>query len=339
MSSLVRQVLMELQSARDLKSLLIQTVLAPILAEPRSAALDLAAGPIDGIEVRSFALGIAPHRKNQFRLAVRCQRPELMASRQVEQIRNKAKDEVDVRYIGRVNKLAATPWPQKQHRPLQIGSSIGHSDVTAGTLGCVVRSQLNGASLLLSNNHVFANENKGKKGDPILQPGSYDGGKLSVDVIGKLFDFVRLKKTGKNYVDCAVASLGEGIEVDSQTIKDIGKLAGLGNAFLDEGANVSKYGRTTKLTRGRVTAFELDNVVVRFGLGNLRFDDQIEIEGIGNAAFSRGGDSGSLVVDDQLHGVGLLFAGADKGGTNGEGLAYSNPLRAVLDALKVDLVA
>jgi hypothetical protein len=37
--------------------------------------------------------------------------------------------------------------------------------------------------------------------------------------------------------------------------------------------------------------------------------------------------------------VALLFAGTDFGGTNDQGLTYANPLRAVLDALKVDLVS
>ena len=86
-----------------------------------------------------------------------------------------------------------------------------------------------------------------------------------------------------------------------------------------------------------MTAFELDNVVVGFDIGNLRFDDQIEIEGTGDGPFSDGGDSGSLIVGRDKRGVALLFAGGDQGGANGQGLTYANPLRTVLDALKVDL--
>jgi hypothetical protein len=41
---------------------------------------------------------------------------------------------------------------------------------------------------------------------------------------------------------------------------------------------VGGWRRTTELTRGRATAFELDNVVVGYDLGNFRFDNQIEIE-------------------------------------------------------------
>ena len=97
-------------------------------------------------------------------------------------------------------------------------------------------------------------------------------------------------------------------------------------------------GRTTGETEGRVTAFELDNVVVTYDIGNVRFDDQIEIEGAGSNAFSDGGDSGSLIFDKQLGAVALLFAGGDEGGSNDMCLTYGNSIRAVLDALKVDLV-
>lgn len=107
---------------------------------------------------------------------------------------------------------------------------------------------------------------------------------------------------------------------------------------MDEGLLVQKVGRTTGETRGRVTAFELDNVVVEYDIGNIRFDDQIEIEGAGNDAFSDGGDSGSLIVDQNCGAVALLFAGGDTGGSNGKGLTYGNPIQAVLDALKVDLL-
>jgi len=78
--------------------------------------------------------------------------------------------------------------------------------------------------------------------------------------------------------------------------------------------------------------------VVSFDLGDLRFDGQIEIEGAGDDPFSGPGDSGSLIVNAERRGIGLLFAGGDQGGTNGKGLTYANPLRAVLDALEVDLV-
>ena len=107
--------------------------------------------------------------------------------------------------------------------------------------------------------------------------------------------------------------------------------------MIPSGTRVAKLGRTTGLTRGRVTAFELDNVTVEFDIGLLRFDNQIEIEGDGEGPFSDGGDSGSLIVGEDRRGVGLLFAGTDQGGANGQGLTYANPLHSVLDALEIEL--
>ena len=148
---------------------------------------------------------------------------------------------------------------------------------------------------------------------------------------------MKLKRPGPNFLDAAFATLNAGIEADATGLTGLGQLQGLGDVFLDEGTRVAKLGRTTGLTRGRVSAFELDNVTVNFDLGTLRFDNQIEIEGDGEAPFSAGGDSGSLIVGQDQRGVGLLFAGSDQGGANGQGLTYANPLRAVLDALQVDL--
>jgi hypothetical protein len=333
---------MQLDSARELKQLLQETILAPLTGgdDGPVKSLALAAGPMSeaATNVPSIALGIAKRTSTDFRLAVRTQRRELQDGKEVEQIRKKAKNEIDVRYIGRVAKRAV-PWVQVRHRPLKIGTSVGHVKITAGTLGCFVTQREGGGTFILSNNHVLANENRGKVGDAILQPGPYDDGKDPADVIARLAQMVRLKKSGKNFVDCAIAEIANGTEFDARSIRGVGKLAGLGSEFLDEGTEVAKLGRTTGLTKGRVTAFELDNVVVRFDIGNLRFDNQVEIEGAGDEMLSAGGDSGSLIVTaaDRLA-VALLFAGSDAGGSNDQGLTFANPIRPVLDGLKVDLL-
>jgi len=332
----------QLDSARELKKLVADTILASLTAgsEESVRSFALAAGPIKKVTETqpSLAVGLVSKRGNQYHLAVRCQREELMDSKEVRQIRKKAKNEVDVRFIGWLRKRA-TPWNQKSIRPLQIGLSCGHFEITAGTLGCFVRLRGDAAKLfLLSNNHVLADENKAGVGDAILQPGPIDGGKKLQDLVAKFTKTLKLKKAGINLIDAAIAEIETDLEADLRTLKGLGKLAGLGPAFVDEGTEVAKLGRTTGLTRGRVTAFELDNVVVGYDLGNLRFDNQIEIEGAGGKAFSAGGDSGSLiVVADTREAIALLFAGGDVGGSNGKGLTYANSLSTVLDKLKIDL--
>jgi hypothetical protein len=331
---------MQLDSVRELKDVIRRKAMELIArAAGIGRDISLPAQPLREIETtqRTVAIGIAPRTARDFRLAVRIQRRGLEDSPQLDRIRTMAKGEVDVRYIGRLVKHAP-PWHQRRNRPLRIGGSVGHFAITAGTLGGFVTRRRDGAILMLSNNHVLANENRAETGDAILQPGRFDGGRRPVDRVGDLAAFVRLRQARVNLVDAAVADVRKGIAYDAARLTGIGRLAGLGPAVLDDSARVAKVGRTTGVTRGRVTAFELDNVVVAYDSGNLRFDDQIEIEGAGDKAFSDGGDSGSLIVDADRLAVALLFAGGDQGGGNGRGLTYANPLTTVLERLKVDLL-
>jgi hypothetical protein len=249
--------------------------------------------------------------------------------------------------VGRIAKQARrqraavpdVPWQQARNRPLLIGTSLGHYRITAGTLGGFVVLRRGGLVRGLSNNHVLADEDRGRKGDAILQPGAYDGGLVARDRVGSLAQAVKLKLRGVNRVDAALFAVDGPVGYDPRTLRGVGTLEGLAKTPIDETRAVEKIGRTTGHTRGRVTAFELDNVVVAYDAGDLRFDDQIEVEGE-DAAFSQGGDSGSLVFTADGHGaLGLLFAGSDQGGSSGTGLTYVNALTRVLSQLKADILA
>lgn len=333
---------MRLDSVRELKSSLQSTVMASLAEPPRLRAFGVPAGPmVEGTPSRTLALGVVPGRGDDYRLAVRLQRRALEGSATVEAIRRQARGEVDIRYIGRLIKRAGTGGAsgfQKRSRPLRIGVSIGHHKITAGTLGAFVRARSGAAVLILSNNHVLANENRAKKGDAILQPGHLDKGVAPDDVVGALASFVRLKRAGKNLLDCASATLDPEVKFDPIRLGTVGRLTGLRDGLLSEKEILRKVGRTTGATRGRITAIEMDNVLIDYDLGTLRFDQQIEIEGADDDAFSAGGDSGSLIVDEAGRAVALLFAGGDQGGTNGKGLTYANPLQPILESLKVDLM-
>ena len=205
------------------------------------------------------------------------------------------------------------PPERRRQRPVRIGVSVGHHAVTAGTLGCFVRRGRGRPLHVLSNNHVLADENRAAPGDAILQPGRADGGRTPHDVIAFLTTFVRLRSTSANEVDCALAVLHEGVPADPTSLGGGGRLSGVVEQVTDEEALVEKIGRTTGHTTGRVTAFELDNVIVRYDTGTLRFDDQIEIEGTADVAFSAGGDSGSLVFTSGARGaLGLVLQGATR---------------------------
>ena len=79
--------------------------------------------------------------------------------------------------------------------------------------------------------------------------------------------------------------------------------SGVSTTPIDAGMSVAKVGRTTGVTHGQVTAFDVDGVVVGYSIGDITFDNQIEIEGAG-MSFSAGGDSGPALKpgkpDDSL---------------------------------------
>jgi hypothetical protein len=332
---------MRLDSARELKASLLPSTVLPLLPRLHADALLVrtarAARDVDPVG-RTLALGISPAGKGDFRVAVRVQRRGLEESPAVEAIRKKARGEVDVRYVGRVAKLAV-PWFRSRKRPALIGTSIGHYRITAGTLGCFVMLRSGGEVRVLSNNHVLADEDRGRKGDAVIQPGAYDGGDRAKDRIGSLDSAVRLKRRGINRVDAALAALDAGVDYNPRTLTQVGVLSGVASLPLEDGDRVEKLGRTTGHTRGRITAFEIDNVVVGYDQGNLRFDDQLEVEGVGDGPFSQGGDSGSLIYTAKgRRAVGLLFAGSDQGGRNGKGLTYANVFETVLKQAKAELL-
>ncbi|RMF60306.1 MAG: serine protease [Calditrichaeota bacterium] len=215
-------------------------------------------------------------------------------------------------------------------RPVPIGVSTGHPNITAGTISCRVKDAA-GNVYALSNNHVYADENEASIGDNVIQPGAFDGGVDPDDAIGTLADFepIVFSTSASNRIDAAIA---------------LSSTALLGNATPSNGYGVpksqtiaasvrmlvQKYGRTTELTRGRIVAIN-STVDVTYSHGVARFVDQIVIRG---RNFSAGGDSGSLIVamsrrgSDDRKPVGLLFAGSATS-------TIANPIDLVLDRFGV----
>lgn len=248
-----------------------------------------------------------------------------------------------------------TAFRTRRRRPASGGVSIGHYAITAGTFGCLVRR--GGKSYILSNNHVLANSNNADIGDSVLQPGSHDGGGHN-DTIAKLEDFIPIRfaelpsecnisnfiskalgfvakvffsrtrfkavteSFSTNLVDAAIARPVNPEDVVSE-IMGIGVPGG--TAEPQVGMKISKSGRTTKVTSGKVDQVDV-MVNVGFGGGKMAiFEDQI-ISGIHSAP----GDSGSLIVNEQNEAVGLLFAG-------GSGTTVGCKMTHVCNLLKVSV--
>ena len=227
-------------------------------------------------------------------------------------------------------------WP----RPVSIGISTGHPDITAGTIGARVTAGGGGAVFALSNNHVYANENQAVINDAVIQPGTFDGGISPADYIGDLADFKPINfcnpypsNCPDNVIDAAIASTTTALLGNSTPSDGYGtpKIATVGASI---NGKVKKYGRTTGLTKGSVYVINA-TVDVGYSTGVARFVNQIVIQPGG---FSAGGDSGSLIVGDgkgknkadNNKPVGLLFAGSAF-------FTIANPIDAVLSEFGVTI--
>lgn len=198
-------------------------------------------------------------------------------------------------------------------RPAEGGYSVGHYKITAGTYATAVNDTqpfpgMPRHTYILSNNHVLANSNNARIGDPILQPGPYDGGTVGADTIARLSRFIPIRfitptSTPVNLVDAALAE-GRFQDLDRE-IFWIGYAKGAVAPTI--GMLVQKTGRTTNYTTGRIIAVNA-TVNVNYGSGQIaRFERQIV-----TGAMSAGGDSGSLLLDMDSRAVGLLFAGSSQ---------------------------
>ncbi len=217
-------------------------------------------------------------------------------------------------------------------RPVPTGVSIGNeNECAAGTLGARVTK--GGSVYILSNNHVLARQNAASIGEDILQPGRYDTSpQCSIPAnssIGTLAQFVRINFSGNNTVDAAIASTTTSL-VGNATFSGGYGVPNSTTKAATIGMLVQKCGRTTKCTHGSVASVDA-TVRVQYESGVATFVNQVVVSGR-KGAFSKAGDSGSLIVTDDANAypVALLFAG-------GQTSTIGNPIDAVLSALGVTI--
>lgn len=283
------------------------------------------------------AIGIAPGDSSMFKIAIRApsekELERALGEGIAREVNEMADYEVDIRVTGEI--AVERPTPSHVAPPaLAIGASVAHYNCTAGSLGFFAQRLSDSAIGFVSNNHVIADCDHGKSGDDILHPAPMDRGDRSKDVVADLAGgYPRLQKNGA-VVDAAFALLRAGVTYDPSPIGSAVKLQSLLVPLFKQ-REVLKFGRSTGLTRGRITAFALQNLDINYPALRtaIRFDRQIEIAPVGDKCFSEPGDSGSLVVNPDGHPIGLLFA-ANRDGS----FAYANPIADVLRELDVRLL-
>jgi hypothetical protein len=237
--------------------------------------------------------------------------------------------------------LIYAPLPTQAQNPYESrnkhfgvsGSNV--KDITSGfccggTLGSLLTDGTN--RYILSNNHILARQDQASPGENISQPGLIDNGCQRATIVG---DFTAAPLLGTN-VDAAIAHLRrrrmditgyiEGIGTISSIVKDPAV-----------GLAVIKSGRTTGTTTGTIDAIDVSVNVqyqIRCGQGTryiISYTNQIIIN---SSTFSAGGDSGSLILSNDVcfQPVGLLFAGSSS-------TTVANPISEVLTNLGTALGA
>jgi len=354
---------MDLAQARTAKAAMLRQIALGRFAQRERGAAVTAASAV--APARTVAVGFRLTESNAYQIALRLSDPADRESDAVRAALDTAPggpDRVDVRVVGEIQALTTNPPAaddaddageasrmQQRRRPLAIGQSIGHAgEVAAGTLGVFVeRVEGGGRPMLLSNCHVIAQNGFAATGDAIHQPSRLDRPDQRADDADRVAGLTLAAPLAvgvSDDADAAIAELDEEIPYDPTTLAGLGILRGVGDEFMEVRRRVAKVGRTTGLTFGRVTAFELDGVSVAGYAGHqpggvLVFDGCLEFEtDQADQPFSRPGDSGSLIVTrNDLRAVGLLFAGGTQGGAGDQGYTYAHPIRTAFDALGVGL--
>lgn len=229
-------------------------------------------------------------------------------------------------------RLATSPSDHQRRLPFLLGGiSVGHRNVTAGTIGALVIDLDDGSPSILSNWHVLAGPTA-STGDAVLQPGRADGGVPGSDTIAHLHRSV-LDRDG----DAAIARLTGSRQWLPMVYGPFDVFSGARLSKLGE--TLEKSGRTTAQTKGRVDGegvYFLEyqtqpGVFERHGISGFK----IVHEPGGAGELSSGGDSGSVWYNaTSKEAVGLHFAGeVDPDPTAEHAIACNMP--TVMDRLNI----
>ena len=233
-----------------------------------------------------------------------------------------------------------------QSPPIQLGTSGGwrydlaNGYCCGGTLGSLVH--IGATQYVLSNWHVLysdivsgGNSRVAQPGDPVIQPGLIDVGCNANNAQNVATLVAGGGSLPGGNVDAGIAQVIPGMVRTDGAILEIGTISATTvAAFIGQG--VKKSGRTTALSRSTVSGLNgtvqitYENECAGGTAFTKTYTGQIIIANR-RCNFLDGGDSGSLMVEDETtnpNPVGLLYAGSVICGNSA--VAIANPINAVL---------
>ncbi len=253
--------------------------------------------------------------------------------------------------------VKGSPPPPENPRPFYernghytCGSSIHPAHcIGAGTFGLIARDEA-GNLFGLSNNHVTGACNNAVPGLPILAPGPIDATEEACDpfTIGRHTRLLPINDGIPENIDIEV-----NCDASAFKLSAAGRVTSFQGTYFDTpdsvvepapSMRVEKVGRTTGLTKGTIVAQSASPQPVQYAVSEygvrkrVYFPRVFVVAGDNSQAFSKPGDSGSLVVavaaDGTRTAVGLVFAGDDQ-----RGLSFILPLPEILDRLGLSIVS
>jgi hypothetical protein len=242
---------------------------------------------------------------------------------------------------------------QITNRIIDTNDAMTRAVIERGTLGCIATRTADKSQVLLSNWHVLM-ANSARHGDRIYQPSPAGIPPVSLadlplrpnekyDAIAEIVDHAITAA-----VDCAIARIDvsswcrccgidyrnevNGISVGGHPPSNLI----VGQRAAVSGMTVYKVGMMTGRTVGRVVmTHSPDFTITKRGVG-YTFSGQMQIESSDPAApFSRHGDSGSVIIDEQGFIVGLLFG--DNNQNPPAGRTVANHIADVCSALGITI--
>jgi hypothetical protein len=297
--------------------------------------------PIGKVDPRKvIAAGIIPPKlardRDGYRILITCQRKSDLSSALVKSAVKLAGGEAKVIYTGLVTAaVTAAKKVAAQGNVVRIGDSIGRTNA-AGSVGCFVSLPGDPAVFVLSNNHVLARNNKGKKGADIRSPAPGDG---TAKIIADLHDWHNIDFGGTNTADCALAKIRAGVAIDRHNVQFTatsppeqisGQVAP--TSSLSTGDKVRTLGRISRGTSGEIESVSQPVTLSAGEPDEAFYSGQIVIKSR-RGAFAVVGDSGAVVFNDAMDAVGLIFAVNQVPPL----FAFCNPMPEVLTVLGATL--
>ena len=121
------------------------------------------------------------------------------------------------------NEETRNPGEKRESRQTTRDSSSPNPRTTH--LGGFVRSRDSGSVLMLYRTTTFSPTRIERRRETTSTSRATNGGHDPTQTVGELLRFVKLKKAGANFVDCAIASIGDEIKFDRRTLNGLGALA------------------------------------------------------------------------------------------------------------------